>query len=103
MVVEEGAQGAVGKDDLEVAAADRFAPPFVVDMPDVLDVSDAAGTAALVEDEGETAASINVDLHWLRQVQGSYAISACLRSGRRDHGSTSATRKRPDVPKRCLS
>jgi hypothetical protein len=46
-VVEEGAQGAAVEEDLDVVAADWFPPPFVVDLPGVLDARDAIGAFAV--------------------------------------------------------
>ena len=72
--------------------ADGISPPLVVDMPGILDALDHVAPVALMQRNRQSALCVDCDLNRTRKVQASYAISACLRSGRRDHGSTSATR-----------
>jgi hypothetical protein len=91
-VMEERAYGAVTQDDLDVVPADGISPPLVVNMPGILDGFDHMTPIALVQCDRQPALGVDCDLNWTRKVQASYAISACLRSGNRDHGSTSATR-----------
>src|SRR5215211_806266 len=91
-VVEERAYGAVAQDDLDVAPADRISPPLVVNMPGILDGLDYVAPIVLVQRDRHPTLGVDCDLNRTRKVQASYAISACLRSGRRDHGSTSVTR-----------
>ena len=91
-IVEERAYGAVAKDDLDVVPADGITPPLVLDTPGILDRLDYVAPIALVQRDRQPALGVDCDLNRTRKVQASYAISACLRSGRRDHGSTSVTR-----------
>jgi hypothetical protein len=90
-IVEERAYGAVTQDDLDVVPADGIPPPLVVDRPGILDALDHMTPVALGQRDRQPALGVDSDLNWTRKIQTSYAISACLRSGRRDHGSTSAT------------
>jgi hypothetical protein len=90
-VMEEGAHGTVTQDDLDVVPADGISPPLVVDMPAILNKFDCVAPIALVQRDRQPALRVDCDLNRTGKVQASYAISACLRSGSRDHGSTSAT------------
>ena len=91
-VVEEGAYRAVTEDDLDVVPANGDTPPLVVDVPGIMDALDLVAPVALVQRDRQPALCVDRDLNRTGKVQASYAISACLRSGSRDHGSTSATR-----------
>lgn len=67
-VVKQGAHRPIAQDDLDVAPADGLPPPFVIDLPGILDVLDLAAAVSLVQGDRQTAPLVDGDLNRARKV-----------------------------------
>jgi hypothetical protein len=72
--MEDGADDSTLQQHLEILAADRIAPPLIVNDPGILHLLDAIAIRGLDEDGGTVSREYDLDL--LRAVQGSKLIRA---------------------------
>src|SRR5690606_22133075 len=113
-VMEERQHAPALQEQADVGALLRcLPPPFLLDLPGVVELLDPLPPAALTRDGGRQAVGAGAHLDRARQAKrlqrraplpghGSYSSSAWRRSGSRCHGSTSTTRATGEWPKRTL-